>query len=279
VAPTIPLMRIVTMHRVLQEVRTLLTGKLRTASAGPMRSSIICWLIRAIAPPITLCLAWALPTLKAAFTVDRIQNVPQQTFQTDKQLRYDGSWTRGRQTFRFGASLNRILGGGLAAFFGYGPQVAIDPSTVIGDPSEFRSMAIRPFSIRISNDQGYASEKPGFGLPAGFQGDWRTGFYISDSIKVSPSFTLTIAARYDRDTGRTNSDLAPFLVHLLTLPTLILARVAHRAQVTLSCWIYWGAGLAAECSSLTATLVRRSVSLITRPSRRRRFFVAAWVFT
>ena len=135
-------------------------------------------------------------------------NVPQQTYQTDKQLRYDGSWTRGRNSLRFGASLNRILGGGLAAFFGNGPQVVIAPSSLIGDPSD-PIKGYTPNSIRISNDQGYASEKPGFGLPGGFQGDWRTGFYLSDAIKVTPSFTLTIAARYDRDTGRTNSDLAP----------------------------------------------------------------------
>jgi hypothetical protein len=159
-------------------------------------------------------------------------NAPQQTYQTDKQLRYDGSWTKGAHNLRYGASVNRILGGGLAAFFGYGPQANTSSSTaftgpiaaapgIAADPNAPGCKGVPgaapcpddplngyfPAYIYISNDLGYASEKPGFGLPGGYQGDWRTGVYITDSWKVRPSFTVTMAARWDRDTGRTNSDL------------------------------------------------------------------------
>ena len=48
---------------------------------------------------------------------------PQGTFQSDKQFRYDGTWTKGRPSFKYGYSLNRIQGGGFAAFFGIGPRV------------------------------------------------------------------------------------------------------------------------------------------------------------
>ena len=143
-------------------------------------------------------------------------NAPQSTFQSDKQLRYDGSWTKGAHTVRFGGSLNRIQGGGDAKFFGYGPLALEYSGTALancngvagaapcpGNPTQGYS----PLEIFISNDQGYASEKPGFGLPGGAQADWRTGFYLADSWKVRPTFTLTFGARYDRDTGRTNSDL------------------------------------------------------------------------
>lgn len=152
----------------------------------------------------------------APFTSGPNPNAPQQTFQTDKQLRYDGSWTKGAHNIRYGASLNRILGGGLAAFFGYGPQVTLDPGTVLANcPGVAAGAACNtdpingysPYAVQISNDQGYASEKPGFGLPGGYQGDWRTGFYIVDAWKIKPTFTLTAGLRYDRDTGRTNSDL------------------------------------------------------------------------
>ncbi|MGH9586377.1 MAG: carboxypeptidase regulatory-like domain-containing protein, partial [Acidobacteriaceae bacterium] len=64
-------------------------------------------------------------------------NAPQQTLQSDKQLRYDGSWTKGSHNIRFGVSLNRILGGGFAAFFGYGPRASEASSSLLpgGDPT------------------------------------------------------------------------------------------------------------------------------------------------
>lgn len=135
-------------------------------------------------------------------------NAPQQTYQSDKQLRYDGSWTHGAHNIRYGADLNRILGGGFAAFFGYGPLADENSSTLIpgADPSDPLN-SYTPFYVYISNDLGYASEKPGFGSPGGFQGDWRTGAYITDSWKVTPHLTLNYGIRYQRDTGRTNSDL------------------------------------------------------------------------
>src|SRR5580658_1224404 len=55
---------------------------------------------------------------------------PQGTFQSDKQVRYDGSWTVGRHNIRYGYSLNRILGGGYAAFFGLSPRTSITSSTL-----------------------------------------------------------------------------------------------------------------------------------------------------
>jgi hypothetical protein len=141
-------------------------------------------------------------------------NAPQQTFQSDKQLRYDGSWSHGAHNVRYGGSLNRIQGGGLAAFFGFGPQAVLDPSGLLNAGCQSTGTCnpttdFTPFYIYISNDQGYASEKPGFGLPGGALSDWRTGFYLVDSWKIKPTFTLTVGARYDRDTGRSNSDLAP----------------------------------------------------------------------
>lgn len=137
-------------------------------------------------------------------------NAPQQTYQSDKQLRYDGSWTRGSHNIRFGVSLNRIQGGGLAAFFGYGPRASESSSSLLpgGDPSDPVN-GYMPTHVYISNDLGYASEKPGFGLPGGGQSDWRTGVYFADAWKVTPHFTLNYGIRWDRDTGRTNSDVPP----------------------------------------------------------------------
>jgi hypothetical protein len=135
-------------------------------------------------------------------------NAPQFTYQSDKQIRYDGSWSKGRQSFRYGVSINRILQNGYASFFGFGPRAAISASTLLpgADPTDpvnsyFTSQLV------LGNGQGFSTEIPGFGNPAGGGTDWRTGVYIADTIKLAPTFTLTVAARYQRDTGRTNSDL------------------------------------------------------------------------
>jgi hypothetical protein len=133
---------------------------------------------------------------------------PQQTYQSDKQFRYDGSWTKGQHNFRFGAGFNRILGGGLANFFGLAPRVRIDGTTQLGpDPSN--PLDYGAFRVVLGNGQGFFTEKPGFGYPAGGQGDWRTFAYIADSWKVRSDFTLNYGLRWSRDTGRSDSDLAP----------------------------------------------------------------------
>ena len=66
-----------------------------------------------------------------------------------------------------------------------------------------------PRYFYVGNGIGVATETPAFGLPGGGQGDWRIGFYVNDAWKITPTFTLSVGARYDRDTGRTDSDLNP----------------------------------------------------------------------
>jgi hypothetical protein len=130
---------------------------------------------------------------------------PQQTYQSEKQFRYDGSWTKGAHSLRFGASMNRILGGGFASFFGLAPEVVTLPTSATpSDPtSYFASYAI------LGNGQGYSTELSQFNAPGGGQGDWRTAAYIGDTWKVTPTFTLNAGVRWSRDTGRSDSDLAP----------------------------------------------------------------------
>jgi hypothetical protein len=142
---------------------------------------------------------------------------PQGTFQSDKQVRYDGTWLKGRHSFKYGYSLNRIQGGGFAAFFGLAPRVRETSGTALvncggvagaapcpGDPVN----GYHASSIVVGNGLGFFTENPGFGLIGGGVADWREGAYVSDSFKLSPNFTLTAGVRWSVDTGRANQDLA-----------------------------------------------------------------------
>jgi len=109
---------------------------------------------------------------------------------------------------RFGSGFNRLLGGGFANFYGLAPRTSITAGTLLdgcdpGDPVNCYHAA----SVRFGNGQGYFSEQPGFGLPAGGQSDWRFNAYIADAWKLRPNFTVTAGIRYSRDTLRANQDL------------------------------------------------------------------------
>ncbi len=135
-------------------------------------------------------------------------NAPQGTFQSDKQFRYDGTWTKGKQNFRFGYSLNRLQGGGFASFFGLGPYITTSTGRAIaganpGDPIN----GYRVSSLYVGNGLGSFTERPGFGLPGGETADWREGAYIADTLKITPAFTLVAGVRWSIDTDRANQDL------------------------------------------------------------------------
>ena len=132
---------------------------------------------------------------------------PQATYQSDKQFRYDGSWTKGKHSIRYGGEFNDIQGGGLASFYGLAPRTTTLQSRLVAgqNPADPLSYALN--SMTLGNGQGYFSETPAFGLPAGGQNDFRIAFYLTDAWKVRPDLTLSGGIRYNRDTGRANQDI------------------------------------------------------------------------
>ena len=147
---------------------------------------------------------------------------PQGTFQSDKQVRYDGTWTKGAHTFKFGGELNRIIGGGFAEFFGTSLSVGLttsipdvdangnpacadvlDSGPCLGDPLKGYIAA----GYLMGNGNGLFTEKPAFGLPGGGEFSWRFAAYFGDTWKARPGLTISAGIRWSVDTDRANQDL------------------------------------------------------------------------
>jgi hypothetical protein len=129
---------------------------------------------------------------------------PQQTIQTDHQIKYDGSKVYGKHVFRYGVAFNHLQGGGLAAFFSF-PQagttssacpVATDPTSCTAD------------FVFLGNGIGFSTAKAAFNFPGGGLGpDNRFETYFGDAWKVMPKLQLSLGLHYVHDTGRVDSDL------------------------------------------------------------------------
>ncbi len=134
---------------------------------------------------------------------------PQKTFQSNKQLKYDGSKIFHSHIIRYGVGVNRISGGGFAAFVASAPIAFSGGAAVVGN---FPGGAANPLNysldfVTLGNGQGFSTEKPAFGFPGSGQFDTRFQWYVGDSWKIKPNFTLTYGLHYVRDTGRADSDL------------------------------------------------------------------------
>ena len=163
---------------------------------------------------------------------------PQTTFQSNKQFKYDGSRTFKAHIFRFGGGFNRIQGGGTADFLGLAPAVSAVAQTGVTDP-----LAYTADNVILGNGQGLGSDLKAFGLPGGGLGpDNRISLYFGDTWKLRPNLTVTGGIRYQRDTGRTDSDVAPTPCSQLD-PTLAANLAAAGTPCTGSILDLYGAGL------------------------------------
>ncbi|MGH9500387.1 MAG: carboxypeptidase regulatory-like domain-containing protein [Terriglobales bacterium] len=139
---------------------------------------------------------------------------PQQTYQSNRQIKYDGSKAVGAHILRYGGGYNHVFGGGSASFLALAPAVGAGigdcGSVCLALPGGAANPLNYPAnSITLGNGQGFGSEIPAFGFPAGGLGpDNRISLYFGDSWKLKPNLTLTYGVRYVRDSGRTDSDLA-----------------------------------------------------------------------
>jgi len=188
---------------------------------------------------------------------------PQQTYQSNKQIKYDASRVWGAHIIRFGATVNGIATGGLASFNGLAPQLNtyvnfnqvaqgtvqtalfyscnLDNNPNVPFSGCDTNIGDYPFTGGyIGNGQGFSTELPAFGYPAGGLFDTRFEAYVGDSWKVRPNLTLNFGLRYLRDTGRTDSDLAPIPCSAVTQATLAAGYPGCSGDLLNQ----WGPGLA-----------------------------------
>jgi Carboxypeptidase regulatory-like domain len=131
---------------------------------------------------------------------------PQQTVQSDKEARYDGSRVMGQHVIRYGLTFNRIDSGRLAAYSAF-PQVGT--TSLVGSTSSDPTSYPADW-VSLGNGIGFSTAKASFGFPGGGLGpDNRLEMYVEDGWKIRPKLTLTYGLHYVRDTGRTDSGLGP----------------------------------------------------------------------
>ncbi len=138
-----------------------------------------------------------------SFSVGPNLLAPQSTPQSDHQIKYDGSKMLGKHILRYGIGYNHIQGGGFAKFFSINPTVTGNTPFNGSDPTQDTIGA-----LTVGNGLGFSTTQPAFGFPAGGLGpDNRLALYIGDSWKVRSNLTIALGLRWERDTGRTDSDL------------------------------------------------------------------------
>jgi len=140
---------------------------------------------------------------------------PQQTYQSNHQITYDGSRTINKHILRFGFGLNYLWGGGFASYAKLAPAVGANQtdcnSTCLTSPGGAANpLNYSAETVVLGNGVGFDTEIARFGLPAGGTGaDYRTSFYFGDAWQAMPNLTVTYGLRYVRDTFRSDSDLGP----------------------------------------------------------------------
>jgi hypothetical protein len=143
---------------------------------------------------------------------------PQVTQQHDHEYKYDGSTMWGKHVIRYGAEVNRILGGGFASFLALAPSVydsySASDQAFAAASTAFPGGASNPLNYPVDaaflgNGIGYDTALPEFGFPAGGQFDTRFSWYIGDNWKIRPNLNISLGLHYIRDTGRSDSQLGP----------------------------------------------------------------------
>lgn len=132
-------------------------------------------------------------------------------FQSNYQIRYDGSRVWSDHIFRFGATYDRIRAGGFAPLY-LNPQVGTSglclsesltsaDCATSADPTAYSA----DFAY-LSNGAGFSSNKGAFGYPGGGFADNRIEAYAGDTWRYTHNFTLIYGLRWFHEDGRLDNN-------------------------------------------------------------------------
>jgi hypothetical protein len=170
---------------------------------------------------------------------------PQVTIQSNHEYKYDGSRPYKNHIFRYGVAFNHIHEGGSASFLSLAPAVnaTLNDCFTVSFCSPANPLTYPANNVILGNGQGFSSELPAFGFPGGGQGpDNRILLYFGDTWKLRRNLTFIYGLRYQRDTGRTDSDIAPIPCSELS-PSLAAPLAAAGTPCTGDILNLYGAGL------------------------------------
>ena len=131
-------------------------------------------------------------------------NAPVHRFHDTHEIRYDGSFSFGRNALRWGAVVNIIRVNWFASVFGRAPQVSLlsNPTTCGSDV-----LCYPVASAAIGNGLGYFTEVPSHGLPYGGIKNDRVHWYMADSWRATPRLNVNFGVRWVYEPGPDDPDL------------------------------------------------------------------------
>ncbi|MEI6668745.1 MAG: TonB-dependent receptor [Acidobacteriota bacterium] len=139
---------------------------------------------------------WEAETLSTAYT--RSGSVPftiGQSRLTDvysRQTQFSDTltWSRGRQTIRFGVSAARHVSGGTGS----------EPGAAVLGTFTFKSTTTAPFDQLTLADVQQYSQPISYGITSYEMKQWLLTGFVQDSLRVHNDLTLDLGLRYDRQT-------------------------------------------------------------------------------
>lgn len=151
---------------------------------------------------------------------------PLAVIQSNHQVKYDGSFTRGRHIFRYGFNFNHIAAAGFVPLQSLAPAVITNLGSDeedFADAGSFTCTATNgtiltgascPLNypvetVVIGNGLGYVTPFAGLGFPAGSFFYHRLAAYLGASSRWRRNITLTYGVRYAREPGRSDSEFPP----------------------------------------------------------------------
>jgi hypothetical protein len=120
---------------------------------------------------------------------------PQQTYQDNNQFKYDGSFTFGDHTLRYGGEVNRIILGGFANFAG--PLSAVGDITSPPAGQAGNPLAYPLVDFSTGPNTGFFTATPAHNLPYGGHKNTRYAWYVSDSWRIRSNLTINAGVRWN----------------------------------------------------------------------------------